>query len=98
ALVAVPAQLPSDHDVHAAAGAPERAHRDRRRAERPRNTRDCAGMAAAGEQLERPGHLELGVRGHGVDATRLVWDRRHLRLAVPTGRRMRMAAVLEPRT
>src|SRR3954454_13100926 len=75
-LEAVPRQLPADDDRHDAALGRRRADGDDRRAERARHAGDRPRVRAPVEQVERAGHLELGVRRDRVDAALLARGRR----------------------
>src|SRR3954447_3201508 len=70
-LEAIPAQLPHHRDDDDARAVGQRAYRDRRRAERAGHATDRARVVGRVEQLERPLHLQVGVRRHCAYVARL---------------------------
>src|SRR3954469_141614 len=70
-LEAIPAQLPHHRDDDDARAVGQRAYRDRRRAERAGHATDRARVVGRVEQLERPLHLQVGVRRHRAYVARL---------------------------
>src|SRR3954447_24353347 len=92
-LEAIPAQLPHHRDDDDARAVGQRAHRDRRRAERPGHAADRARVVGRVEQLERPLHLQVGVRRHRAYVARLA---RRLGGLGRRGRRIGGRAALDP--
>src|SRR3954471_18874246 len=92
-LEAVPRQLPADDDRHHAALGRRRADGDDRRAERPGDAGDGARVRARVEEVERARHLQVEVRGDGVDVAMLA-RRRGRPLALALGRRRRMVVAV----
>src|SRR5215217_3079824 len=69
-LEPVPAELPHDGDRDDARPVRPRAHGHRGCAERPRDAADRARVVGRVEDLQRPLHLQIGVRRHGADVAR----------------------------